>query len=109
MKLNIRKGKEIVKTYTADTYDLMFGTLEDISAAVKLDEMKSGTSEEILKAAFNLISNSMGTVRDLLKDVFPGITDEDIRGASVREIAQVLFDIVRYTIEQLGKGVRGKN
>lgn len=105
MKLNIYNGKKIVKTYEADTYDLMFGTLEDVANAIKLDEMKSGTDEEILRMAFNLIASSLGTVRELLKDIFDGITEEEMRMVKVKEIAQVLFDVVRYTIEQLGKGI----
>lgn len=114
MKLNIyrkneERKKEIVKTYTADTYDLMFGTLEDVAEAIKFDDLKSGSDEELIKAAFNLIHNSMGTVKDLLKDIFDGITDEDIRDASVKEIAVVLMDVVKYTIAQLGKGLNGKN
>lgn len=105
MKLNIYNGKEIVKTYETDAYDLMFGTLEDVANAIKLDEMKSGSDEEIIKMAFNLIASSLNTVIELLKDIFEGITDEDIRNSKVKEIAQVLFDVVRYTIEQLGKGL----
>ena len=42
MKLPIYQKKEIVKTYEADTYDLMFGVLEDVADAIKLDELKSG-------------------------------------------------------------------
>lgn len=105
MKLNIYNGKEIVKTYETDAYDLMFGTLEDVANAIKLDEMKNGSDEEILRMAFNLISSSLGTVRELLKDIFDGITEEEMRMTKVKEIAQVLFDVVRYTIEQLGKGL----
>ena len=109
MQLHIYSKKEIVKTYEADTYNLLFGTLEDVANAIKLDDLKSGTDEEILKMAFSLVSGSMGTVKDLMKDIFDGLTDEDLRGASVKEIAQVLFDVVKYTIEQLGKGLSKKN
>lgn len=109
MILHIKNKREIVKTYTADTYDLMFGTLEDVSAAVKLDDMKTGSSDEVLRAAFNLVHNSMGTVKELLKDIFPGITDEEIRCCSVREIVLVFYDVVMYTIAELGKGFGRKN
>lgn len=109
MILHIKKKREIVKTYEADTYDLMFGTLEDVSAAVKLDDMKTGSDDEVLRAAFNLVHNSMGTVKELLKDIFPGITDEEIRCCSVREIVQVFYDVVMYTIAELGKGFGRKN
>lgn len=109
MELNIYKKREIVKTYTADTYDLLFGVLEDVADAVKLDEMKTGTDAEIIKIVTNLVLHSMGTVKDLLKDIFPGITDEELKHTRVSEIAQVIIDVVKYTIGQLMQGFNSKN
>jgi len=51
----------------------------------------------------------MDTVKDLLKDIFEGITDEEIKKCKVSEIAVVLVDVVKYTLVQLGKGFSGKN
>lgn len=104
MKLNIYNHKQIVKTYTADTYDLMFGTLEDIADAIKLDGMKDGSNNEIIEMAAKLVTKSMGTVRDLMKDVFPGITDEELRCTRVSDLVRVLVDVVKFTIVQLDKG-----
>ena len=70
MKLNVYEKKKIVKTYEVDTYDLMFGVLEDVADAIKLDELKTGTDAEIIKMAGNLVLNSMETVKDLFKDIF---------------------------------------
>lgn len=109
MKLNIYKGKKIEKTYTADTYDLMFGTIEDVAEAVKLDELKTGTDVEIIKMIGNLVLSSMDTVKDLLKDIFEGITDEELKHVKVKEIAAVLLYVVKYTIAQLNLGNNGKN
>ena len=108
MKLNIYEKKQIVKTYTADRYDLMLGTLEDVANAVKLDDMKTGSKAEILGMAMNLVKNSYSTVTDLMKDVFDGITDEELRKTKVIEIVNVLADIVTYTVTQLNMGF-GKN
>ena len=30
LKLNIYEKRKVIKTYTAETYDLMFGTVEDL-------------------------------------------------------------------------------
>jgi len=109
MKLNIYEKKTVVKTYEVDAYDLMFGVLEDVADAIKLDELKTGTDVEIIKMAGNLVINSMDTVKDLLKDIFEGITDEEIKKCKVSEIAVVLVDVVKYTLVQLGKGFSGKN
>ena len=109
MKLNIYENKQVVRTYEADTYDLMFGTLEEVTEAVKLDELKSNSNAEIIKMVGKFIVGSMGTVRKLVKDVFPGITDEELKKTKVSEVAAVLVDIVKYTLEQLGTLPKPKN
>lgn len=101
MKLNIYQNKKVVKTYTADTYDLLWSVVEDVAGAVNLDELKTGSEAEIMKLVLNLVLKSLGTVKELMKDVFEGITDEELRHTKVKEIAQVLVDVVQYTILQL--------
>lgn len=112
MKLNIYDHKEVIKTYEADEYELMFGTVEDMIDAAKLDKIESGTDAEIVMAATNLVTTSMDTVKDLLKDVFDGLTDDEIRHTRVSEIVNVIVDVIRYAISQIslfGGGKRGKN
>lgn len=109
MKLDIYDKRRVVKTYEADTYDLMFGVLEDVADAIKLDELKTGSDAEIIRMAGKLVLESMDTVRELLRDMFPGITDEEIRRARVADIAQCLVDVVRFTIRQLSRGFGSKN
>lgn len=112
MKLNIYDHKEVIKTYEANEYELMFGTVEDMIDAAKLDKIESGTDAEIVMAATNLVTTSMGTVKDLLKDIFDGLTDDEIRHTRVSEIVNVIVDVIRYAISQIslfGGGKRGKN
>ena len=112
MKLNIYDHKEVIKTYEADEYELMFGTVEDMIDAAKLDKIESGTDAEIVIAATNLVTTSMDTVKDLLKDVFDGLTDDEIRHTRVSEIVNVIVDVIRYAISQIslfGGGKKGKN
>lgn len=104
MKLNVYEKKQIIKTYEAETYDLMFGTIEDIAEAVNLDALKTGSDVEIIKLVGNLVMNSMSTVKELLKDIFDGITNEELKKVKVAEIATVLIDVVKYTIIQLNAG-----
>ena len=112
MKLNIYDHKEVIKTYEANEYELMFGTVEDMIDAAKLDKIESGTDAEIVMAATNLVTTSMDTVKDLLKDVFDGLTDDEIRRTRVSEIVNVIVDVIRYAISQIslfGGGKKGKN
>ena len=109
LKLNIYEKKNIIKTYTAETYDLMFGICEDVAHAIDIDSLKTGSDTEILKAILKLAMTSMDTIKLLMKDIFDGLTDEEIRKAKIKEMAQVLVDVVKYTISQLNLGVNSKN
>ena len=50
LKLNIYEKRKIVKTYTAETYDLMFGTVEDLLDVIDIDNIQAGDRTELLKA-----------------------------------------------------------
>lgn len=111
MKLDIygknADGKRIVvKTYEIDSYALMLGPCEDLAAAIDLDDIRTGSDTEIIKAVGGLIAGSMSTVKNLLKDVFEGITDDEIRNVKITDIVIVLVEIVKYTIEQIAAGFK---
>lgn len=109
MKLNIYEKKKVIKTYEAEAYDLMFGVLEDVAKAAKIDDLKTGSDVEIIKMIGNLALRSMDTVKDLMKDIFNGITDEELKNTKVAEIAAVLVDVVKFTISQLNLLPKTKN
>lgn len=93
--------KAVVKTYTAETYELLWGTCEDVAAALNLDDLETGTNAELIKMAVNLLMGSMDTVKGLFLDIFDGLTEEELRSASIKEMAQVLVDVVLYTLRTL--------
>lgn len=108
MKLNVYEKKKVVKTYTADSYKLLLGTVEDVTNAVNLDNMKTGSNAEIIGMAFNLVKNSYSTVVNLMKDIFDDITDEDLKKCAVDEIVTVIAEVITMTLVQLNIGF-GKN
>lgn len=109
LKLNIYNKKEIEKTYVNDTYDLMFGTVEDFLELINVDEMKTGSDAEIVLLVGKALPKGMGTIKKLLKDVFNEITDEELKKTKVKEITRVLVNIVKYSITEINKGVNTKN
>lgn len=102
MKLNIYENKKIIKTYEADTYDLMYGTVTDLVKALDLDKLKSGKDEDILDLIMQFLMNGLDAVNDLLKDIFEGLTDEELKKTKIKEIAIVLMQIVNFTFNQIG-------
>ena len=109
LKLNIYEKRKIIKTYTAETYDLMFGTVEDLLDVMDIDNIQADNRTELLKAVAKVLAHSMDIVKPLLKDVLEGLTDEELRNTKIREIVDALSNIVTYSINQITKGNNGKN
>lgn len=109
LKLNIYEKKKVIKTYTAETYDLMFGTVEDLLDVIDIDNIQAGDRTELLKAIAKVLAHSMDIVKPLLKDIFEGLTDEELRNTTLKNIIDVLAEVIAYSINQLTKGNNGKN
>ena len=108
LKLNIYEKKKVIKTYTAETYDLMFGTVEDLVDLINLDKLETGTDAEIIRLVGNVVIKGMDIIKPLLKDMFDGLTDEDLKKTKVSEIATALVEVVKFSISQMTKGANGK-
>lgn len=106
MKLCIYNKKEIIKTFESDEFKLKFGVLEDLIDAIELDNIKSLDDDEIIKFVTEVIPQARDTVKDLLKEMFDDITDEDIREAAIDDIAVCLSDAIKYVVKQVKKNMR---
>lgn len=109
MKINVYEKRKIVKTYEVDAYDLPFGVLEDVADTIDIDSLKTGSDVEIITLVGKMIIKNKDIIKELIKDIFDGITDEEIRKTTVTEMARVIVDIVIYTIGQLNLGNNSKN
>lgn len=109
LQLNIYEKRNVIKTYTTDEYDLMYGTLEDIFNALNLDELKSSDDIELFKFVTNAVIKNKDIINHLLKDVFDGLTDDELRHAKVKDIAAILVSLVKFTVEQISLGASSKN
>ena len=101
MHLNIwRNQTEIEKTYTADAYDLMYGTVEDILSivdAVDGDDVDAA-------ALYDLVQANRDKLNDLLKDVFTGLTDEELRHIKVKELVPFFTELFGFVKKSIGAG-----
>ena len=109
LKLNIYEKKNIVKTYTVETYDLLFGTVEDLLNVIDIDNIQAGDKTELVKAIAKILAHSLDIVKPFLKDVFEGLTDDELRNTKLKEIIDVIANIITYSINQITKGNNGKN
>lgn len=85
LKLHVYSGREIVKTYETNAFDIELGTVEDVAQALQLDSLKSGSVQEIM----SVLTGCISLVRPFLCDMFDGLTMEEARHTRTQNIAEV--------------------
>ena len=95
MKLNIYSGKDIVKTYETDDFDLTYGVIEDVI------EIIDGKDLENKNDLINVAIDSFHLLRPLLKQVFDGLTDDELRTVKIRELIVVIVELIKASISNL--------
>lgn len=97
MKLNIYKNqKEIEKTYETETYDLMYGTVEDVLGIFDDSELTDDMQ------LFKTIQKNRQKINDLLYDIFPGLTAEEVRRVKVKELIPIFIELFTYVTTWFG-------
>lgn len=109
MKLDIYDKKEIVKSYEVDKYSIMFGTLREFIKIVNLDNVKTGSDDEIMNLVIKALPNSIDLINHLIKDVFDGITDDELDNARIKDIAILIVEILKYAMVEMSAGINQKN
>jgi len=108
MILNIYDKKEVIKTYEAEQYDLMFGTVEDLMTIFDVDSLKTGSDVELIKLVSNSLPKCMNIIKPLLKDIFEGLSDDELRQVKLVEVAVIIVDVIKYALEQISTGFGSK-
>lgn len=84
--------RKILKTYKGNDYQLLYGTVEDVLNLFDPNVLKD--DDKIL----DVIQSARNEVNDLLKDIFLGITDEELKGTTLDEIVQVVINVLTYSM-----------
>ena len=108
MKLNIYDKNKIVKTFECENYDLKFGVVEDVIELFDFEDLKNSSDIELIKIVGRVIPKSLGSIKDLMKDIFVGLTDEDLKNTTIKELAGVLIEVVKYALNQISEGINQK-
>ncbi len=92
MKINVYKNqKEVAKTFETDAYDIMYGTVEDVLGI--LDKLGTNASNDDI---FKAISDNRGKLEDLMLDIFPEMTKEDLRHIKLKEMVPFFLELFVY-------------
>lgn len=100
---------EVVKEYTAQTFNISLGTVEDLLNLIDVDVFVNGSDSELIKAALKLVTKGFTPIKELLKTVFTGLTDDEIRHTNTREIITVIVNIVKYSMGEFSLLTTSKN
>lgn len=98
LTLNIYSATDkgtVEKTYTAESYDLMLGTVEDIMAIIDIDKMTDS------EAMTRMVVQAFGKLKPFIKDVFTGVTDEELKRVKVKELIPTFVDIFKSILDDL--------
>lgn len=92
MKLNVYKNqREVEKTYEIDHYDIMYGTVEDILEIFdEIDDLQDNIQ------IFNAIKKNRSKLNDLLQDIFPELTDDELRRIKLKELIPVFMGLFQF-------------
>lgn len=85
ISLNIYDGTKIEKTYTAEGYDLMMGTIDDFVELIDVDKLDDE------KAIMGMIIKGYSHIKPLVMDMFPGMTDEEFKRVRLTELVQTII------------------
>lgn len=103
LKLNIyNKKREIEKTYVTNDYEVMYGTVEDLLDCLDLEALTNRDDRDgVIAAATSLMRARADVVNPLLMDIFPGLTEEELRHTKVRELLDVIVGLTGFSLDQI--------
>lgn len=119
LKLNVYNDyDEIVKTYKKDSYLIKMGFLKKFIKTIDIEKLSKTLSAVnsfdnniiLMKMGTSIVTESYEIIQDLMKQVFKGLTEEEYENVPVKDIAKVLIDLIKYTVETISVlGVDEKN
>ena len=103
LNLNIYNGKEIEKVYTANEFDIMFGTVEDLINLIDVDKLSGSASDmDFIGAIMTLLKGGFSQVKTL-------VTEDELKRAKIREVVRILMDVLKYGLAEMSSASSGKN
>lgn len=110
LTLNIYKGREIEKTYTVREVDIMLGTVEDLINLIEPENLMDDTKPmDMVGAVTKLVKDGFAQVKGLIMEIFPEVTEEEMRRTKVKEIVQILVKVVKYGFAEMTGASNSKN
>ena len=103
LKLNIYDDnmQEVVKVYTANTFLLKLGVVEDLMNIIDFDKLTDTDNTVISMTILKLLPKSFPSIKELLKSIFNGLNDDELRNISITDLVPLIVNIVKYSISEM--------
>ena len=103
LKLNIYKTQqEVEKTYVAQDYEVMYGTVEDLLDCLDIEALTNQDNKDgIIAAVSRLMRARADVINPLLMDIFPGLTEGELRHTKTREVLEVIVGLTGFSLDQI--------
>ena len=88
-------NNEVKKTYKASEFDLMWGTIEDLVNCIDIDK----TDDNV--AVGKMILHVLPQLKPLLKQIFSGLSDSEIRCTKVKELVPICLNAFTYAFKEI--------
>lgn len=95
LKIYDDSGKNVVKSYEASTYDLMFGAVMKLMELLKIEEMED--QMQMLKTIYG----AWAGIRTVLAGVFPDVTPDEWEHVRVKELLPMILEIAKFSVTEM--------
>lgn len=102
------KRRELARVATAETVFIPFGPVQDILEAIDIDTVvgvMNGQEVEdknaVVQAVAPAIVGAMKEITPILMDVFPDVTEEEIRMCDTAEICRVVLAVLTMAVKTM--------
>ena len=113
LKLNVYTDetlKVVEKTYISNDFELSLGVAEDILDLIDIDMFAGNMNEEdTILQLIKIVIKGKESFKKIVKNIFVGITNDELRRVNVKQFVKALYDVVVYTIAGLTEVSPEKN
>ena len=102
IKLNIYDGNKIAKTYTANEVNLSFGVIEDVLELIDVEKLTAANDDvALMKEVIKVVAGAFGQVKTILREMFPDITEDELKRARMKDVAVVLVTTFKFAFAEI--------
>lgn len=95
LKIYDKTGKKVEKEVKGETYEIMFGTIQEIMSLLEITEYTdSWTLLKKVSGVYNELTN-------VLDGVFPGVSADEWKRVRLKELIGLLLEIFKVTFTEL--------